>query len=174
MAPQLELGYLLVLSGRVVESATARAPVTEGLGASDLNALYELCIHGPLHAGAFAQLLNVQQPAVTATADRLAAHGLLKRTRDHGDRRRVWLTATEEGHATVRRARAVVDPQVEAALAGLTPGVRTALTALLGELVEPWVEHRIGRHPASGAAGGSQRASGGSIDSHAPASRDTP
>ena len=142
LVADLDLGYLLVLGGRAVQAATERAATGLDVSATDLNALYELRIHGPLLSGSFAHLLNVQQSTVTALADRLEAAGLLQRRRDDRDRRRIWLSITEQGQASVKEAYATVTIEVEAVFCRLAPGARTALKALLGDLIRPWLLER--------------------------------
>lgn len=51
--------------------------------------------------GELAGHLDVREPTVTATVDRLEGEGLVVRTRDGSDRRVVRVTLTNEGAATV-------------------------------------------------------------------------
>ena len=50
------------------------------------------------------QLLQLGQPAVTELVNNAEAAGLLRRTQDDDDRRRVWLELTPEGRARVDEA----------------------------------------------------------------------
>ncbi len=143
-ASDFDLGYLLVLAGRVVQHATDQVPFEEGLGSADVNALYELHVHGPIVAGAFAQLLNVRQSTVSAIADRLESRGWMSRTRDTTDRRMVWLALTPAGEQVVQRAAVRMLPAVQDVFGGLTPGAAVALRALLAEFVDPWLAQRTG------------------------------
>ena len=151
-AHELDLGYLVVLAGRSVQSATEEAAAALGMSAADLNALYEVGVHGPVLAGAFAQLLGVQQSSVTAIADRLEAAGLLQRQRDEQDRRRIWLSATPRGREVIAEAAGPVGEHVEQVFSSLSPGARTALAALLAELIAPWLDQRLHRSPDSNAS----------------------
>lgn len=54
--------------------------------------------------GELARRLSLSQAIVTDIVKRLEARGLLRRTRDELDRRRVVITATAEGEALNRRA----------------------------------------------------------------------
>lgn len=49
---------------------------------------------------------RISAPALSGHVDRLEKAGLLERTRDTGDRRRVGLALTDAGHALLRRVRA--------------------------------------------------------------------
>ncbi|WP_432572549.1 MarR family winged helix-turn-helix transcriptional regulator [Kineococcus sp. SYSU DK005] len=143
VAQEMELGYLLVLAGRAVQGASEQAAAGMAISATDLNALYEVSVHGPVLAGTFAQLLGLQQSSITAVADRLEGAGLVQRRRDEHDRRRVWLSITEHGRCTLAQAALTVDAHVAEVFAGLSPGARTALRALLAELVGPWLQQRL-------------------------------
>jgi DNA-binding MarR family transcriptional regulator len=66
---------------------------------ADLNRTDTRCIdllerHGPLTAGQLAAEAHLTTGAVTAVVDRLERRGLVRRTRDDVDRRRVLLEAT--------------------------------------------------------------------------------
>lgn len=79
------------LGGRLVTEA--------GVPLSDARALRLLdeVRDRPLTPGEVARELGLSAPAVTALADRLVAAGLVERTRDAEDRRRVHLRLTTEG-----------------------------------------------------------------------------
>jgi DNA-binding MarR family transcriptional regulator len=49
---------------------------------------------------------RISAPALSGHVDRLERAGLLARVRDAGDRRRVGLALTDDGHALLRRVRA--------------------------------------------------------------------
>lgn len=51
----------------------------------------------------FAQRMSISPSTASALVDRLARHGVLRRTRDRTNKRRVVLSLTAEGRAAVRR-----------------------------------------------------------------------
>jgi long-chain acyl-CoA synthetase len=87
---------------------------------------------GPAVASRLAEYLVVSRPTVTAVVDGLVSRGLIVRSHDDGDRRRIGLTMTAAGRSALESADRSVqarlqevaghldDPaQTEAALAGL-------------------------------------------------------
>ncbi|WP_229075507.1 MarR family winged helix-turn-helix transcriptional regulator [Actinoplanes sp. DH11] len=139
-----ELGYLALHAGRLVQNAVELAAEQAGMPAMDLLALYILGEHDGLTGGALARLLNVQQSSITPLADRLEAAGLIERSRDEADRRRVWLCPTPAGEAALRTTGQLARDAVRESFAPLTTGAATALAALLGEVVEPWLTEITG------------------------------
>jgi DNA-binding MarR family transcriptional regulator len=69
----------------------------------------------PEMASVLAEKLTVSRPAVTTVVDGLAARGLVDRSHDTGDRRRVNHVLTPAGKAVLREA----DDAVEAGLQGV-------------------------------------------------------
>ncbi|MBG0561007.1 MarR family winged helix-turn-helix transcriptional regulator [Actinoplanes aureus] len=145
----LELGYLMLQAGRLIQNAMEDAAAEAGMPGLDLLALYVLGEHEGLTGGALARLLYVQQSSVTPLADRLEAAGLIERERDENDRRRVWLCPTPQGETMAREATSKARDAVRHVFAPLSPGSATALAALLGDVVEPWLAEVSGPRPIS-------------------------
>ncbi|WP_127550886.1 MarR family winged helix-turn-helix transcriptional regulator [Actinoplanes sp. OR16] len=135
----LELGYLALHAGRLVQTAVEEAALEAGMPAMDLLALYMLGEHDGLTGGALARLLHVQQSSITPLADRLEGAGLISRAPDSGDRRKVWLCPTASGREVLERTIAVARGAVRESFGPLSRGSAAALAALLGEVVEPWL-----------------------------------
>ena len=74
---------------------------------------------------------RISAPALSGHVDRLEKAGLLQRTRDEGDRRRVGLTLTEEGAAVLKRVRARRTSWLADRLKGLEPAELEAIEAAL-------------------------------------------
>jgi DNA-binding MarR family transcriptional regulator len=70
-----------------------------GLGASDLQFLSLLGLHGPLTPGRLAELSGLTTGTVTGVIDRLERGGYVRRERDAADRRKVLVTQVPEALA---------------------------------------------------------------------------
>lgn len=70
-----------------------------GVSAVDQRALGIIGAHGPLSAGALAKEIGLTPGAVTGMVDRLERAGLVERTPDPADRRRVVITVASKGRA---------------------------------------------------------------------------
>lgn len=68
-----------------------------GVSAVDQRALGIIGAHGPLSAGALAKEIGLTPGAVTGMVDRLERAGLVARTPDPADRRRVVITVVGRG-----------------------------------------------------------------------------
>jgi len=67
-----------------------------GLGATEEKTVSLLNQHGPLTAGEIATKTGLTTPSVTALIDRLESKGIVRRTRDLHDRRRVIVEPNQE------------------------------------------------------------------------------
>lgn len=131
-----ELGHLTLQAGLRVLGVLEEAARGAGLQASDLRAMYLLHVHGPHSAGALAAQLLMPQSCVTLIATRLSGRGLLTRTRDRADGRRVVLALTGAGTQVMDETAVDVRSGLKALFAPLSPGASTALAALLADVVE--------------------------------------
>jgi DNA-binding MarR family transcriptional regulator len=135
----LELGYLALLTGKAVQDALERAAVDFAMPPADLLALYVLGVHDGLPGSTLARLLRLQQPTITALADRLESAGLITRVRDTADRRRVRLCPTAAGQELLGQAGEVVRAAVRDVFAPVHGADAQQLAVLLGRVVEPWL-----------------------------------
>lgn len=90
----------------------ARVSRQQGLGTTDVTALYLLGNHGPLGVADLSERLGIRTASATALVDRLAAAGHVHRQPHPTDRRRT-LVVLDEG------ARAANDAAWSAPIAGL-------------------------------------------------------
>jgi len=74
---------------------------------------------------------RISAPALSGHVDRLEKAGLIERTRDGADRRRVGLTLTEEGARLLKRVRARRTSWLADRLKGLEPAELEAIEAAL-------------------------------------------
>lgn len=91
---------------------------------------------GPAAAARLAERLTVSRPTLTGVVDGLVAQGLVARSRDESDRRRVHHTLTPEGHAALAAADEVVGARLATLLEVLPADGRAAATAGLRALEE--------------------------------------
>ena len=74
---------------------------------------------------------RISAPALSGHVDRLEKAGLIQRTRDETDRRRVGLALTDEGAAVLKRVRARRTSWLADRLKGLEPAELEAVEAAL-------------------------------------------
>jgi DNA-binding MarR family transcriptional regulator len=98
------------------------------------SALSRLDHHGPTTAAQLARLEQVSPQSIGVTLQSLEARGLIERASDPHDGRRVILSATEAGDATLRSKRTARTEQLSRALAALTEDERAQLMAALPAL----------------------------------------
>ena len=111
-----------------------RREIALPLGASTIAALRTIAAQGPLRTGDLARHERVAGPSLSRIVAVLEDEGHVVRTADTGDRRVVWLEATESGRRLlddVARERARV---FEGRVARLTPEQAASLAAALDAL----------------------------------------
>ncbi|GAA4814058.1 MarR family transcriptional regulator [Actinomycetospora chlora] len=99
-----------------------------GVGATELQCLYELARHGPATPGVLAGRLNLTTGSASRVVERLHAAGHVRRVADPADRRRVLV---EPEAASIARIGAAYDP-LNARLAGLLTGADAAVLEQMG------------------------------------------
>jgi DNA-binding MarR family transcriptional regulator len=75
-----------------------------GLTSSQLVLLSTIRDQGSITAGEIAQKISLSQATVTSILDRLEAKGLVERSRDSQDKRRVYVSLTGQGVNTLNEA----------------------------------------------------------------------
>jgi DNA-binding MarR family transcriptional regulator len=101
----------------------------EGVSFLELAVLQRLERSGPAAPGALAGDEGVTSAAVATALTSLAGAGLVRRDRDPQDRRRVIVTITPAGRATLQARESASIDRIEAVLGGLTAGEREQLAA---------------------------------------------
>ncbi|MCP9487744.1 MAG: MarR family transcriptional regulator [Gaiellaceae bacterium MAG52_C11] len=106
---------------------------TEGLGVTSrqVTLLWLIRKRPGLSLRELAAEERISAPALSGHVDRLEKAGLLERTRDDSDRRRVGLTLTEEGARLLKRVRARRTSWLADRLKGLEPAELEAIEAAL-------------------------------------------
>jgi DNA-binding MarR family transcriptional regulator len=104
-------------------------PATEEASDPEIAALSRLDRGGPATNSDLARAERISPQSMNSTLAGLEARGLVVRSTDPADRRRVVLTLTEAGLDAVRHRRAVRRQQIAAALSQLAPEEVAALHA---------------------------------------------
>ena len=155
--PDLDVTPLQVLSrvsrlARHLDRARRAAFAAHGLEIWEFDVLSALRRQGPpyqLSPGALLRATLVTSGTMTNRIDRLAAAGLVSRSRDQEDKRGVLVQLTGAGLRTVDAAMSDLLARERALLTGLDAGQQAELAALLRILLVPFdaPEQRIIRLP---------------------------
>lgn len=119
-------GTLAVLYRRIRQTKQ-----TGELTLPESSALSRLQRDGPMTAATLAKLEQISPQSIGVTVASLEAKGLIQRTADPADGRRVILTLTSVGDATVEARRSARDQQFTRALGALTDKERAQLLQVL-------------------------------------------
>jgi DNA-binding MarR family transcriptional regulator len=95
------------------------------------SALSRLQHNGPTTAATLAKLEQISPQSIGATVASLEAKGLIERAADPGDGRRVILSLTSAGDATVRARRSAREQQFTRALSALSAQERAQLLQVM-------------------------------------------
>ena len=91
---------------------------------------------GPMAQNELAQHNGQHPTGMSRLLDDLEQAGLVRRTRDRGDRRKILVEASARGKAFLRKGRPLVDAAVEEVLAPLARAERRTLRDLLWRMLE--------------------------------------
>lgn len=100
-----------------------------GVSASDLQCLFVLSRHGPSTPGRIAGEIGLTTGSASRMVERLLVAGLVERTPDPHDRRRVVVTARHEALGRVAELYGPLNARLRALLSDLSPA---ALDGMLG------------------------------------------
>ncbi|WP_374110220.1 MarR family transcriptional regulator [Okibacterium sp. HSC-33S16] len=121
----LSLGLrAIVLTGRFFLQSHG---ATLNLGATDLVALDQIFLDGPLTPSELAQRLALTTGSVTPLVDRIQAAGFVMREGNPNDRRSMLVRTTSAGNEVMERLYAEVDATLQQTLEGLAPLSRAAI-----------------------------------------------
>lgn len=129
---EITSGVLRLIAGVVLHNHAVAGRL--GLGASDSQFLSLLNLHGPLTPGRLAELTGLSTGTVTGVVDRLERAGLVERTRDAGDRRKVLVTPTQEAATTLAPHYREHGEHLAAVLATRSDDELRAIAAFLADL----------------------------------------
>ncbi len=132
--PPKHLLHLFLHIGRLLEERL-RAPLArEGVHHGQGRVLDALAHHGPLTVGELAAGLHIAQPTATIMAQRMQAAGLLERSVDADDTRRVTLTLTPRGRSAAQAVHRAWHQVEDALCQSLSAAERPHLRRLLERL----------------------------------------
>ncbi|HEY9148344.1 MAG TPA: MarR family transcriptional regulator, partial [Gammaproteobacteria bacterium] len=89
---------------RAIDMRSRRLMQQAGFTGPQLLVLQALGAHEEMSAGDLAREVNLSQGTVTSILGRLEKRELIQRIRSHTDRRKVYVTLTEEGKAQLASA----------------------------------------------------------------------
>jgi DNA-binding MarR family transcriptional regulator len=119
---------------RRLRHVSAEALARWGLSPSQARALSVLAHHDGMRSGELARLLRIAPRSATEVVDGLADGELVERIPDPDDRRATRLRLTEAGTRAAEGVRAARGEEVEELFGNLSPGDRSELARILGEL----------------------------------------
>jgi DNA-binding MarR family transcriptional regulator len=131
-----ELAHALSRAERGVTRQLARAMEEQGCTVEDWRTLLLLADGRGHPMTEIAEFALVPAPSVTRLIDRMVTSGLVHRTADPGDRRRVLVHLTRRGRALQRRLDEIVEREQHALLAGAERAEAERLLGLLGGLAD--------------------------------------
>jgi long-chain acyl-CoA synthetase len=150
-AELLDQAQDLVLCGRI--AARLARHVEVALAAVDLTpSQYRVLLRlseGPSGASGLASGLAVSRPSLTAVVDGLVARGLVERSADPSDRRRVGHALTNEGTRALAAGDRALEERLREILSHAEPSRAAKVTKGLGALVEPLDAFRAARRAES-------------------------
>lgn len=121
----------LVAHLRVVIAASPAAWAGRGMTLLQLSALHLISALAPVTATGLARSLGTRAAATSAMVDRLIHAGLVCRTPDPQDRRRVQLTLTAEAEPIVGDTDLDTAGRLQAVINGISPQIRRHLIDIL-------------------------------------------
>lgn len=121
---------------RAIDLYSRQLASKHGLTGPQLVCLRTLLRLGPVTPSVLSREMDLSQATVTGILDRLAAQGLLGRTRHAEDRRRVIVDLTEAGRNVLRSAPSPLQDIFSGRLASLSVEERAAIHDSLERIVE--------------------------------------
>jgi MarR family transcriptional regulator, organic hydroperoxide resistance regulator len=129
------LAYLLAQANRQMSARLERALSEEGVQIEHWRILEVLSDEQGRSMGELAEIVLMNHPALTKTADRMVSGGFVHRRVDPADSRRVLLYITDHGLELVGRLRERVDEHHDVVTAAVGSRKAEQLKKLLGEFI---------------------------------------
>jgi len=119
---------------RAIDLHSKRLEKESGLTGPQLLVMRQIASHGELTAGVIAREISLSQATVTTIIDRLERKNLLQRERSPHDKRKVMLSLTAAGRATLDRAPALLQESFIESFTRLEPWEQTLILSSLQRL----------------------------------------
>lgn len=129
-----KLNEALIAIRRILRATDSHAKElgrVTNLTTSQLLVLQSIADAGEMTVGEIATEVKLAQASVTSLVDRLQAAGLVKRTRGAADKRKVFVSVTDEGYALLERAPMALHDRFSARFGALDDWEQTMLVAVL-------------------------------------------
>ncbi len=120
---------------RAIDLHSRRLAQHCNLTSPQLVCLRYLTTHGECTAGSLARGVSLSQATITGILDRLERRGVIQRQRSQTDRRRVLVSATEEGQRLAQLAPSPLQDRFASRLAALPEAGQQALDEALKQIV---------------------------------------
>ena len=133
--PPEDLGRLIALAGRLVRGAAMRRLEAAGESFLVWQILARLVLRGPSTQRELASGTYQHPAGVSRLLAEMEESGLVQRTRDADDRRKIVVGATPHGEERFRASRPLVSQAVAEALRPLTAREQLVLAGLLAKLL---------------------------------------
>jgi DNA-binding MarR family transcriptional regulator len=130
----------LVAHLRAVVMASPAVWAGRGMTLLQLTALHLIGALAPVSLTELAQALGTKPPATSAMVDRLTHTGLVRRTRDPHNRRRVELTLTADAQQIIGDPDTDTARRLHAVLTGMSPTARHHLIDILIDTIRRSIE----------------------------------
>jgi DNA-binding MarR family transcriptional regulator len=130
----------LVAHLRAVVMASPAVWAGRGMTLLQLTALHLIGALAPVSLSELAQALGTRPPATSAMVDRLTHAGLVRRTPDPHNRRRVELTLTADAHQIIGDTDPDTARRLQAVLTAMSPKARQHLIDILIDTVRQSIE----------------------------------
>ncbi|MFC6856247.1 MarR family winged helix-turn-helix transcriptional regulator [Marivibrio halodurans] len=145
-----KLNDALIAIRRVLRATDSHAKAlgrATNLTTSQLLVLQSIADSGEMTVGEIAAEVKLAQASVTTIVDRLQQDGLVRRTRGDTDKRKVYVSVTEEGFALLKRAPMALHDQFSARFATLEDWEQTMIVAVLQRVANMMGAEKIDAAP---------------------------
>ena len=132
-----DVDWLLTHLRAVVAASPPAVWAGRGMTLLQLATMHVISALAPVSLTDLAQALGTRPPATSAMVDRLAHAGMVCRTPDPDNRRRVELTLTAAATKIIGDAGADTAKRLHAVLTGMSPPIRRHLIDVLRDSVHP-------------------------------------
>lgn len=132
---------------RAVDLYSRRLLARYGLSSPQLICLRQLAKEGSMPAGRLAEAMNLSPATVSGILDRLEARGLVRRTRQEADKRRVVVELSTAGAALVASAPSPLQEGFVHEFRALPPEEQADISRVLRKLVTMMAAEQIDAAP---------------------------